>query len=248
MSRKRTRINPDDLSVWRKFGGLPLDDTGNLVIHYTDERHTESVFSKALVRLLCVMVNANLNNAMEWNYINGELDRWHGILPSSFVSPVSWPPSQPATQMDGLEPGPPPELFTRETWFSSDTCAIAMAFYHMARMVLLIHRPVELFLQQQPPQLDLLVTYRSLQESLRHHASEIIPIAHGMPSDVVRKYLLQPLYVAGRCLQDSSDRKSLLAILGQIDDDLGAFTDYRKRDLCEEWGIPYEPVQRNIVL
>ncbi|PWY66504.1 hypothetical protein BO94DRAFT_540626 [Aspergillus sclerotioniger CBS 115572] len=248
VSRKRTRINTDDLSVWRKFGGLPLDDTGSLIIHYTDERHAESILSKGLVRLLCLMVNANLANVMEWNYINAELDRWHSILPSSFLSPVSWPPSQSATQTDGSQPNAIPELFTRETWFSSDTCAIAMAFYHMARMVLLINRPLELFLQQQPHQLDLLATYRSLQEGLRHHASEIVPIAHGMPSDVVRKYLLQPLYVAGRCLQDISDRKSLLAILSQIDDDLGAFTDYRKRDLCEEWGIPYEPVERNIVL
>ncbi|RAK94970.1 uncharacterized protein BO80DRAFT_369917, partial [Aspergillus ibericus CBS 121593] len=247
VSRKHTRLNTDDLSVWRKFGGLPLDDTGTLIIHYTDERHTESILSKALIRLLCLMVNANLSNVLEWNYINGELDRWHSILPTSFLSPVSWPP-QPTTQTDSLESNPIPNLFTRETWFSSDTCAIAMAFYHMARMVLLINRPLELFLQQLPHQPDLLATYRALQDGLRHHASEIIPIAHGMPSAVVRKYLLQPLYVAGRCLQDISDRRSLLAILGPIDDDLGAFTDYRKRDLCEEWGIAYEPVERNIVL
>ncbi|GLA26506.1 hypothetical protein AnigIFM63326_003666 [Aspergillus niger] len=247
VSHKRTRLETNDLPVWRNLGGLPLDDSGALIIDYADDRHAEQILARALIRLLCQMVNANLKNILEWNWIHGELGRWHDLLPSSFLSPVKWPPPGPAETGEAAQQSTSAE-FTHETWFSSDTCAIAMALYHMARMVLLINQPLEMFLQRLPHQLDLLGTYRSLQDELHQHASQIVAIAHGMPSKVVRKHLLQPLYVAGRCLHDVSDRRSLLGILGQIGDDLGAYTDYRQRDLCGEWGIPYEPVERDIVL
>ncbi|KAF7596392.1 hypothetical protein BBP40_002136 [Aspergillus hancockii] len=118
----------------------------------------------------------------------------------------------------------------------------------MARMLMLINRPVERFLQQSHNQSGILATYHTLQQDLRRHAVEIIPIARGTPSETVRKYLLQPLYVAGRCLVSANDRQSLLAILKAIDYDLGVFTGFRQKDLSEEWGIPYKVVESRTCL
>lgn len=113
-----------------------------------------------------------------------------------------------------------------------------MAFYYMGRMLLLINQPVELFLQQYGEQSDVLITFKGWREDLHGHVMQTVSIARGMPNDTVRKYLLQPLHVAGRCMLDNSDRLELLDIFDQIGDDIGIATDYRKKDLCEEWGYP----------
>jgi hypothetical protein len=224
--------------------GLPLDDSGYLMPDYIHGVDAESILFKALIRLMYQLVNSDLGNLVEWNAVNAQFDRWQAILPLTFSPAISWPPSAE----DDAQGAAPPQLFSHEAWFPRDVCALSMAFYNMARILLLVHRPLEVFLRNSQHNADLLSSYHSLQQSLRGHAIEIISIARGAPNSSVRKYLLQPLYVAGRCLADTGDREELLDILRQIDNDLGVFTDYRQKDLCEEWGIPYEPVTKNIVL
>ncbi|KAE8391993.1 hypothetical protein BDV23DRAFT_171336 [Aspergillus alliaceus] len=190
-----------DLSMWQKVG-LPLDSNGQLAI---------------------------LNDIIQWNHIDRELDQWHDILPASFLSPITWPPSKCE---DETRDSTFPSLFSFEVWYSKDICAISMAFYYMARILMLISQPVGLFLRQSHNQSDIL----------------IIPIAFGDPKNRVRKYILQPLYVTGRCLVDAKERKHLLHVIAGIDDDLGVFTGYRQKDLSEEWGIPYDAVESRVCL
>lgn len=223
--------------------GLPLDDSGHLMVEYVQETQTESIFFKFLVRLMCQLVNSDLGNPAEWSAINEEFDQWRDTLPVTFSS-ISWPTPH---QWDGVQETASPSLMLDETWFPKDICALSMALYSMARILLLIHRPLEIFLQGAQQNSDLLNTCHSFQQDLRSHAMQVISIARGTPSSAVRKYLLQPLYVAGRCLTDPNDRQELLEILRQIDDDLGVFTDYCQKDISEEWGIPYQPVEKNIV-
>lgn len=224
--------------------GLPLDDDGNLISHYIQEVHSEGVFFKYLIWLMCQLVNSDLGNSVEWNAINKRFDQWEAILPSIFSSAISWPPF---SETDDAQDPAPVNLASQETWFPKDVCALSMAFYNMARILLLIQRPLDVLRQNAQHSADLLSTYHSLQHDLRGHAMEIISIARGAPNGAVRKYLLQPLYVAGRCLEDANDREELLNILRQIDEDLGVFTDYRQRDLSLEWGIPYQPIEKDIV-
>jgi hypothetical protein len=73
---------------------------------------------------------------------------------------------------------------------------------------------------------------------------EIIAIVHGMPNPAVQKHMVQPLYIAGRCLSTSSDRQIVIRLLKQIEENLGLFTEYRIKDLSEEWGVPFESRQR----
>ncbi|KNG89739.1 hypothetical protein ANOM_001999 [Aspergillus nomiae NRRL 13137] len=243
VNKRNTRLDFRKIFIWRRMG-LPLDDSGYLMPGYIDEAHAETILFKALIRLMCQLVNSDLGNSVEWNAINEQFDRWQAILPLSFSSGVSWPHFAGS---DNAQQATPSELSAHESWFPKDACAISMAFYHMARMLLLIHRPVEAFLRQSQNNPDLLTAYHTLQQDLRRQAMEIIAIARGAPNSTVRKYLLQPLYVAGRCLADTGERQELLDILQQIDDDLGVFTDYRQKDLSEEWGIPYKPAEKDIV-
>lgn len=235
VTRSKTRIDPEDISVWCNMG-LPLDGDGHFKAELPAEVQLEIILFKALVRIMCQLMNSEPGDITQWKRMNKEFDSWQNAVPPSFYIPIAWPPVEP-------NPSPVTDPFTREIWFASDICAITLAFYHMARMVLLANCPVNLFRQSRDGN-DLLGTCNSLQQDLRKHAMEIIPIMHSMPSETVQKYMLQPLYVAGRSLTDNEERRSLLRILRDMGDDFGLFTDYRIEDLCEEWGIPYSGIDR----
>ncbi|KAL4789648.1 hypothetical protein BDV19DRAFT_20712 [Aspergillus venezuelensis] len=234
--RRKTRIDPDDLVLWRTMG-LPLDDYGRLATSFPRDAQLEIILFKALVRLMCQLLNADIEDSDQWLKMAEELDRWQSSVPSSFYVPITWPPADASPTTDT-------DTFTRETWFASDICAITLAFYHMARMILLANCPAQSLEPWPHSASDSLDPDKTLQQDLRKHAMEIIPIMHAMPSDTVQKYMLQPLYVAGRTLTDERERSSLLRILRAMGDDFGLFTDYRVRDLCEEWVIPYNGIDR----
>ncbi|KAL4951294.1 hypothetical protein BDW69DRAFT_196593 [Aspergillus filifer] len=234
--RRRTRIDPDDLVLWRTMG-LPLDECGRLATSFPRDAQIEIILFKALVRLMCQLVNADIENSNHWLKMTVELDRWQASVPASFYVPITWPPAD-ASPTTSADP------FTRETWFASDICAITLAFYHMSRMILLAKRPIDPFEPRPQNRGDSLDPDNTLQQDLRKHAIEIIPIVHAMPSETVQKYMLQPLYVAGRSLTDDEERSTLLRILRAMGDDFGLFTDYRVQDLCVEWGIPYSGIDR----
>ncbi|CEL04047.1 hypothetical protein ASPCAL05180 [Aspergillus calidoustus] len=231
--KRKTRVNTDDLVLWRRMG-VPLDDHGNLA-RSTTEGQLEVTLFKTLVRMMCQLVNSELNDAGQWAILKAHFDRWQSMVPQSFYIPITWPPVAEPSNIQNVD------AFTREIWFASDISAITLAFYHMSRMILLVNCPMDLFINQRE---DLLSAYNILQQELRQHAMEIIPIMHAKPSETVQKYMLQPLYVAGRCLTDEKERKSLLQILRNMADDFGLFTDDRIKDLCEEWGMPCNGIDR----
>lgn len=212
--------------------GLPLDSSGHLTQDSIELVHQESTFFKALIRLLCKIASHSFKDATQWAHIDMEFTEWYNTLPAEYFAYVSQ--TLPPTQNDIKYLHP-------ETWFGSDTCAIAMAFYHMARILLLINQPQETFLAMQPHKNDLLGSYNALQRNLSHHAMEIIPIARGMTGSItVQKYMLQPLYIAGRCLSNWDERSLVIEHLKHIESNLGLATDYCVRSLAEEWGISYE--------
>ncbi|RAH86776.1 hypothetical protein BO86DRAFT_73044 [Aspergillus japonicus CBS 114.51] len=233
---KPPRLDFGDHGLWRRMG-LPLDDAGQLSFHQGGKQVTECIFLKSLIWLLSQVITIDMTNSTQWVRVSEQLDQWHSSLPVTFSSPVAWQSTPEANESE--------QEYSAESWYASDTCAIAMAFYHMARIVLLIHQPQDVFLQQSRNHTDLLRSYTGLQQGLRRHAMEIVPISRGMPSDVVQKYLIQPLYMAGRCLGEPKERQEVLAILLSIDDNLGVFTCYRVQALSEEWRIPYTPPIRN---
>ncbi|KAL4750009.1 hypothetical protein BDW72DRAFT_194252 [Aspergillus terricola var. indicus] len=241
VTHRKTRVEPDDIVLWCKMG-LPLDRYGNIMAETRCDWQFETILLRALIRLMCRMVNSDLGNATKWTIISKEFDRWQGNVPSSFYIPITWPP-------DGPNPGDSigpclRENCSRETWFANDICAITVAFYHMSRIILLANHPKGIAVRQNDTGNDFIGTYNSLQQELKKHALEIMAIVHSMPSERVQKYMLQPLYVAGRHLTDPQERSGLLQMLRNMGDDFGLFTDYRIRDLCDEWGMECSGIDR----
>lgn len=209
------------------------------------QSQSDATLFRALIRLMHQLVNHNHGNAAEWARVDESFNQWHNLLPPAFLGFASWPSSADDAEYTPNGALPSPDLDSREIWFGSDVSAVAMMFYHMCRMLLLIGRPIEVFFRtrsQHSP--DLLRAYSDLRQALRKHALEIIPTALGVPSETVRKYMLQPLYVAGRCLESTSDRQCVLRILCDMEHDLGIATEYRAKDLIQEWGMPSNALER----
>ena len=173
-----------------------------------------------------------------WTRIERDLSHWQAILPASFRPDI-------ILLHNSREDNALSDIFAQDVWFSNAVCAAAMMSYHMARMILLTRRPIELFLESSAAsqgQYDLLSACHGLQDQLRSHAKEIFAIAVGTTEDVVRVHMLQPLYVAGRCLTESSDRRFLVQMLRAVEEDLGIATEYRVKDLIQEWGVVHETI------
>lgn len=211
--------------------GLPLDKNGQLAIQYIDQQNLQGVYLKALIRLLCKLINHDRGASSHWAHLDMEFSDWHRAFATDSCDSVTQ--LYPATreQTDELE--------LPEIWFGTETSAIAMGFYHMARILLLVNQPREQFLAMQLSESrDLLSVCNNLQRDLAQHAMGIVAIANGMPNQTVQKYLIQPLYFAGRCVSGTDERKIILQLLESIENRLGIFTGYRMVDLSQEWGVP----------
>ncbi|KAL4971940.1 hypothetical protein BDW66DRAFT_164583 [Aspergillus desertorum] len=236
VTHRKTRVDPDNIDLWCKMG-LPLDRYGKLIAEIPSDAQLETVLFKALIRTMCRLVNSDLENSTQWSMVSEEFDRWRDTVPSSPYIPITWPPDEPNARnsIGG---------FSRETWFANDICAITVAFYHMSRIILLANRPTDILIRQSDTTVGLIGSCNTLSQELKKHATEVRAIMHAMPSERVQKYMLQPLYVAGRCLTDLKERSCLLQMLRKMEDDFGLFTDYRIQDLCEEWGMECSGIGR----
>ncbi|GAM35109.1 hypothetical protein TCE0_015f03159 [Talaromyces pinophilus] len=239
VSHRRTRIETENLSLWRNMG-LVVEDDGSLTTSFSSnslsampEHARDKILSYTLIRLVCKLVDylapvlnsdhlpphhgpasAGDTNA-EYIYLENQFDSWIQILSPSFH-----PDGTFLTRHDerGMS-----KLFGRELWFSNDLCATTMMYYHMARMLLLIHRPslplCDSTSQGERTVFDLLYTYRNIERQLHLHASEVIAIIQGTLCDAVKLRAIQPL---------------------DIQDSLGVATEYRVKTLVQEWDLPYE--------
>ncbi|KAJ5263510.1 hypothetical protein N7478_011115 [Penicillium angulare] len=88
-----------------------------------------------------------------------------------------------------------PDLTESDIWFENDICAISMAFYHMARILLLVQQPRDTLnhASTQTSPLDLLSTYNALQRDLHYHAKKTVRISSGWTESNFHKYMIQPL-------------------------------------------------------
>lgn len=231
--------------------GLLIEDDGSLTtgaspnsLANTAEHARDKALSYTLIRYLCKLVNylaptSHLETMLvqpRKAFINLEdhFQAWFQTISSCFLADGTFFTHRPAS-VDVSN------LFGRELWFSNDLCATTMMYYHMACMLLLIHRPSELLPGESSvgarASFDLLRAFRDVEHRLQGHASEVVSIVRGTPCDAVRLRAVQPLYIAGRCCTQTEDRRRLVDMLREIQDDLGIATGYRVEALLQEWGV-----------
>jgi hypothetical protein len=138
---------------------------------------------------------------------------------------------------DIVNHGPDPKSetgYTETIWFADDTCSMACLYFRMSNIILLMHAPNAL--NSNATGSDWLRTYRLLCSQMAEHARVILSIALGRPSQAVMAHMLQPLYIAGRCLWQENEQRTVVTLLQQIEKDLGLASNYRIKALLKEWG------------
>ncbi|KAF3484046.1 uncharacterized protein GIQ15_03370 [Arthroderma uncinatum] len=247
----QTRLNTSDLALWTEAGIL-LDDagyvqpSGNIEPRHRDGKDTMRVdmVSNALIWILSKIVDSlaagdDMNSGESqhplldrWHQLQAELDAWYKGLPNTFNPSARMESSQTAS-IQGTPASEDDHPFP-EVWYSIPMCASTMQHYHMARILLLTNKPHELTASRS------MVTnepnsHRPIESEIQHHSYEICGISMARPRATVRVHSVQPLFICGRCLTASHERKVILQLLCGIEADLGWATKYRVQQLLREW-------------
>jgi hypothetical protein len=179
-----------------------------------------------------------------WLALTHELQAWHDALPPLFrpCTRVLLPQRTARRGIDRQLRTKP--LIDHETWHSDSMCASTMQSWHMSQIMLLLYKPPSVSVRQLPwiPKTqplnrfpDTLADLNQMNDMLQYHAVEICAIALSRPEEATRIHMLQPLYMAGRCLTDVSDRGTVVRLIDGIEDELGWHAKYRADALLAEW-------------
>lgn len=240
ITHTKTRLDTEDLSLWRS-AGLVIDEDGLVVpgkagfsAYIRGENNVrEDMMANALIFILSKLMNIlalsqdpTRNDSDLWKALQRELDVWFETLPEGFTS--CWRLEAEATSSD------PARAHFAEIFYSIALCAMTMQQYHFARILILLHKPQEASTSVRSQ----LRSYREIPEKITHHSREICAIALGRPPGYAQIHMLQPLFVAGQCLEDRAERNVILDLLRGIETDLGWATGYRVTELLKEWGWP----------
>ncbi|KAL1864378.1 hypothetical protein VTK73DRAFT_5941 [Phialemonium thermophilum] len=263
----RTRLDIDDLRMLRAAGlqlddhGFVLPSAGS-----TEGGMKEDMISNALIWILSKVINyiaamkelqqqetdasraddgssgGSMGGSREspwtlrdkWKSISRELDVWYEGLPDTFqpCARIERKTSEPATESSPPKPATIPDI-----WFTSAMCASTIQTYHLARMLLLIHRPQSVDAALRTGAVfDFLNIYRKIEAELRYRSREIFGIALSSPTTSITLHQTQTIFVAAQCLVEDEERHMALDILRRANSDLGWETEYRVQQLIKEWG------------
>ncbi|KAK7538765.1 uncharacterized protein J3D65DRAFT_623048 [Phyllosticta citribraziliensis] len=254
----QTRLDTEDLPMW-KDAGLQIDDeTGFLrPFEQTGSGYPESgdimkedMMSNALVWLMSKLVNFMAAGdelpslpGLEWSqgvpqrtlldywkYLRRQFQIWYEGLPITFracarIAPSRMPGSLIEDDLDAVLP---------EVWYSLPMCGSTMQSYHMSQVQLLMNKPHETT-QGRTTVFARFNSYESAISESQVHSREIVSIALSRPDAAVRINSVQPLYTAGQCLADPRERRLVLKLLKDIEVDTGWATEYRVRQLLDQW-------------
>lgn len=237
INHQTTFLNTEDLPLWQNFG-LQVQIDGSLYNDClqvkNDPMHCRSVAELVSHTLLWLVlrvtnylavdaVDAPMMRQARWLQLTGQLEAWHAHLPQTFQPCAQM--RHPVQQASADNAG---STNLDEVFFSIDVCAAALQLYHFARILLLLHCPLD-------PH-----AHRDTGPERIRHAHQIIAIALGRPQPAVRVEMLLPLYVAGCCLDSDEERYVVLQLLQAIEKDTGCSTEKRCAMLQAEWNWTVE--------
>ncbi|KAF2856845.1 hypothetical protein T440DRAFT_11364 [Plenodomus tracheiphilus IPT5] len=255
INKTHTRLDTEDLSLWRE-AGLLIDGHGFIVPSNTTEsgypEDGERVMREDLICNALVWLMSKLVNFMAagdeitgdttifgvpqrtlldfWHSLQKQFQVWHDGLPVTFKASARVGPSNTPHQ---LLHGENSSSFT-EIWYSIPMCASTMQTYHMSQILLFMNKPHE-STQGRSTVCARMNSYQSVLAACQRHSREIVGISLARSDEAVRIHSIQPLFTAGQCLSDARERQVVLHLLRDVETDIGWATDYRVRQLVEQW-------------
>jgi hypothetical protein len=257
INKSNTRLDTNDLTLWRE-AGLMIDERGYVMPSNTtscgypednDKIMREDLICNALVWLMAKLVNfmaagdeVSNEAGMSWagvpqrtllDYwfsLRKQFQVWHDGLPVTFKPSAKVAPSQTSGSMFNNDNA---SMFA-EVWYSIPMCASTMQTYHMSQILLFMNKPHE-STQGRSTVVARMNSYQSVLAICQKHSREIVGISLARSDEAVRIHSVQPLFTAGQCLSDARERQVVLHLLRDIESDIGWATDYRVRQLFEQW-------------
>jgi hypothetical protein len=165
-----------------------------------------------------------------WHNLKQQFQTWHDGLPVTFKPCASIDSSRTPRRLLRNEN----EALFPEVWYSIPMCASTMQCYHMSQIQLLMNKPHE-STQGRTTIATRMNSYQSVLAACQAHSREILGISLARSDDAVRIHSVQPLYTAGQCLSDPRERQVVLDLLRGVETDIGWATDYRVRQLVQQW-------------
>ncbi|KAF5532865.1 hypothetical protein FMEXI_12186 [Fusarium mexicanum] len=214
----KTRLDTENPVIWRRMG-LSVSEDGRPMAH-VHSSSPEDVCSQALRPDI-------ISNTLVW--LLSKLANYVALATDS---------RQQANSTRVLEATWLSLNEDFETWHQG----LPSSFRPSYRILLLIHKPESLAVPVSRPSAsgsptDALAKFNLMNRVLQYHATEICAIALSRPKEAARIHMLQPVYLAGRCLRNKADRAIVLMLLESIETELGWSSQYRVKDLLKEWGM-----------
>jgi hypothetical protein len=158
-----------------------------------------------------------------WCNLQTQFQVWHEGLPVTFQPSARVEPLQDPVRGHQIDNN---GMFS-EVWYSIPMCASTMQTYHMGQILLFMNKPHE-STQGGSTVCARLNSYQSVLAACQKHSREIVGISLACSDEAV-------LFTAGQCLSDARERQAVLNLLRDIESDIGWATDYRVRQLVQQW-------------
>lgn len=258
INKSHTRLDTEDYSLWKE-AGLLIDEQGFIISSNTGESGylgegesmmREDLICNALVWLMAKLVNfMAASDALSrddiglswagvpqrtlleyWGNLRQQFEVWYDGLPIAFQPSARVESSRTPGRLSKSEN----ESMFSEVWYSIPMCASTMQTYHMSQILLYMNKPHE-STQAGSTLCARLNSYQSVLAKCQKHSREIVGISLARSDEAVRIHSVQPLFTAGQCLSDARERQAVLNQLRGIESDIGWATDYRVRQLVEQW-------------
>ena len=165
-----------------------------------------------------------------WYHLRKQFQAWYDNLPMTFRPSTR---VEPTLASGRLLRGENEAMFP-QVWYNIPMCASTMQTYHMSQILLFMNKPHE-STQGRSTVYARLNSYQSVLALCQRHSREIVGISLAQSDDGVRIFSVQALFTAGQCLGDGRERQVILDLLRDVETDLGYSTEYRARQLIEQW-------------
>ena len=270
-TRSNPRLDFTDARLWQA-AGLPMASKDGqyvpkLLVENVSpngpEKMTETESCRVLVwiviRTLASVATASargptikaegIGQALEldcWRDIEDHLNRWHSAIPDTFelLSRVT------STKQDPMDldfsyssaSSSPTSIPFPQLFFTNSMATSALLLYHFTCLLVLLQRipghPSDMASPGASPDMS----------RVSYHAEEICGIATGRPQIEAQVHLLQPLHLAGLCLESYQQKVVLADLLVGLQRRNGCATVWKLKELKRVWGWETDIVQRGIMV